>query len=199
MIKHIVLLGILMTAGFLYWTERTITHGPGVVAPEAPAQNHGFGIKKFDHNGYRVHPLARFKAEARILSKEWYFKGRLADVSPVDFMVGWGPMSDERILNEVLIKQTDRYFHWQMTHYPIPLNKMVRHTANIHIVPSSDEVESELRKVRIGHVVQLEGLLVEVKASDGWSAKSSLTRNDYGEEASEILWVEKIKILDRQL
>lgn len=194
MIKHIVFFGIMMVAGYLYLTERTITHGPGEVAPDAPTQRHAFGERHFEHQGYRIEPLARFNSEVRLLSKEWYYNGQLAEISPVDFMVGWGPMSDERVLNEVLIKQNDRYFSWQLTHYPIPLNKMVRHSANIHLVPASEEVKAKLREVLKGHVVKLKGLLVEISDGNGWSAESSLTRKDYGEDASEILWLEELKI-----
>ncbi len=198
MLKHIIFLSILCVGGYLYMTERVITHGPGEVAPETPEQRHAFGIDDFEHNGYNVEPLARFNGEVRVLSKQWYYNGRLAEVSPVDFMVGWGPMSDERILNELLIKQSDRFFNWQMTHRPLPLQKMVRHSANIHLVPASDEVKAELKSVLKGHGIKLKGLLVKISDGNGWSAQSSLTRKDYGEDATEILWVEKVQIVERE-
>ncbi|MDZ7693483.1 MAG: hypothetical protein U5K69_20590 [Balneolaceae bacterium] len=137
---------LLLFSGYLYYTERVITHGPGVVAPDKPAQEHAFGVEEITFKDFILKPLAKFNAEARVLSKRAYTSDRLAEISPMDFFVGWGPMSDEKILNELLISQSNRYFDWQMTHRPIPLQQMVEHTANIHLIPSSDKINAEIRR-----------------------------------------------------
>ncbi|MDX1639456.1 MAG: hypothetical protein R3281_15930 [Balneolaceae bacterium] len=193
MLKHIIFIGILFVSGYLYLTERTITHGPGVVAPNAPTQEPAFAIKNPKHKDFTIRILSKFDMEARVLSKARY-SDKLANIAPMDVVVGWGPMSDERNLNEVLIKQTDRYFNWQMTNPPIPLHKMVEHTANIHLAPSTPQIKKKIWEIREGHIVSMKGYLIEVSSGDGWSLKSSTRRNDYGKEASELLWIEEIQL-----
>ncbi|MDR8391005.1 hypothetical protein NC796_07645 [Aliifodinibius sp. S!AR15-10] len=193
MLKHVIFLGILFVSSYLYMTERTITHGPGVVAPSEPVQQQAFGIKDIKHNGFKVKPLAEFNIEARVLSKARYHD-KLAEFAPLDLVVGWGPMSDEKNLNEILIKQSERYYDWQITHQPIPLHKMVQKSANIHLAPSTPEIEKKIWDIRKGHIVKLKGYLVEASTQDGWSLKSSLKRDDYGKDGSELMWVKEIEI-----
>jgi hypothetical protein len=49
--------------------------------------------------------------------------------------------------------------------------------------------------VRTGSVVRLEGYLVEARADDGWRWRSSLTREDTGNGACELVWVERLDVL----
>ncbi|WP_395259815.1 hypothetical protein [Halalkalibaculum sp. DA3122] len=175
-------------------TERTITHGPGVVAPSEPTQTPAFGIKDLQKGAYSITPLAKFTAEARVLSKKRYSSDKLSDLSPLDVMLGWGAMSDEKHLDEILITQSERYFEWQMSDPPIPLHQMVRHTANVHLIPSSPEIRSKILEIRRGHIVTVKGYLVEARTPDGWSHKSSMRRDDFGKEASELVWVNELQL-----
>lgn len=194
MLKHIVFIVILVGGGYFFWTTRPVTHGPGIVAPSEPTQRHAFGIRNIDFKTYEIEPLAEFNIEARVLSKK-YYSDRMNEVAPYDFVLGWGPMSDERNLEHMLIKQSDRYFDWEMTAPPIPRTEMIKHTANVHLAPSTQQIEEKLGKVRMGHVVQIKGYLVKIEAADGWSIKSSLRRNDYGKDASEVIWIKEFEIL----
>ena len=51
-----------------------------------------------------------------------------------------------------------------------------------------------IKGARKGQVVALEGYLVKVISKDGWWWKSSLTRNDTGNGACEVIWVEEVEI-----
>ena len=51
-----------------------------------------------------------------------------------------------------------------------------------------------IKNVRTGHVVALEGYLVKVDSQDGWWWRSSLTRNDTGNGACEVVWVNEVEI-----
>ena len=55
------------------------------------------------------------------------------------------------------------------------------------------DAAQELRSVRPGEVVHLEGFLVDVKRDDGWHWNTSLTREDTGAGACEIVLVETIR------
>ncbi|NOY05236.1 MAG: hypothetical protein GXO82_01150 [Chlorobi bacterium] len=64
----------------------------------------------------------------------------------------------------------------------------------MHIIPASEKVESRLDDVYRGSIVTLSGYLVKVTAEGDWRWKSSLTRNDVGDGACELFWVEKILV-----
>ena len=71
-----------------------------------------------------------------------------------------------------------------------------RNSANMHMIPANDDVADALDEVRVGNVVSLRGYLVEARAGDGWRWRSSLTRNDTGARACELVHVERAIIRD---
>jgi hypothetical protein len=137
-----------------------------------------------------LQPLAGFSVDARVLSREDYSLGREADLSPTDLALGWGRMRDDAVLSQLSIDQSNRWYHyrWQGAP-PIPVDEIVRSSANLHMIPSSDVVAKELARVRKGDRVRIEGWLVEADAPDGWRWRSSLTREDSGSGACEVVYV----------
>lgn len=129
-----------------------------------------------------------------MLSSKSYSVGREADLSPVDLALGWGPMSDETILNKVDISQSHRFYYWHVDEFPIPRREIETHSANMHMIPADDRIEKMLKSVRPGEVVKLSGYLVQVNASDGWHWKSSLTREDTGNGACEVVYVKELVV-----
>lgn len=171
-----------------------ITHGPGMVAPYTPEQETIVSGEQFPYKDYQITPLATFQLEARVLSIKRYRSGRESDLSPVDLALGWGPMSDETVLEEVQIRQSNRFYHWRVKHLPIPRKEIEQNSANMHIIPANQEIRKVLKNIRKGHVVEIEGYLVKVNAEDGWWWQSSLTRKDTGGGACEVVWVEEMEI-----
>jgi hypothetical protein len=78
--------------------------------------------------------------------------------------------------------------------FPIPRRDIEIHSANMHMIPATAEVERQLLRVRPGQVVALMGYLVEVRGRDGFRWRSSLTREDTGNGACELVWVEKLDV-----
>ena len=150
----------------------------------------------YDYDGHAITPLASFQLEAKVLSTKGYTWGREADFSPIDFALGWGPMADDAVLDRIEISQSGRWYQWRTSVYPIPRRSIETSSANMHLIPSSSDVASTLHKVEPGHVVRLLGYLVEVKSHDGWQWRSSLTRDDTGDGACELVLVKKLVILD---
>jgi hypothetical protein len=60
------------------------------------------------------------------------------------------------------------------------------------MIPANNQIEAQLKSARVGQIVAFKGQLVEVKANDGWHWKSSLTRNDTGAGACELVFVESL-------
>ena len=68
------------------------------------------------------------------------------------------------------------------------------HSANMHMIPKDEAVQEVLERVRKGDVVYIRGKLVRVNTTDGWHWSSSLSRNDTGKGACEIIYVEEVDI-----
>jgi len=175
--------------------DQDTTLGPGIYAPDDPVQISS-NAPSFEYNGYTITPLAEFWIQAKVLSKKKYSTGREADVSPVDLALGWGRMSDESVLDELKIWQSNRWYRWRTDDFPIPRQEIESHSGNMHIIPASDIILSILNTVRKGDIVEFSGKLVRVDADDGWHWVSSLRRSDVGDHSCEVVWVEEIMIHD---
>ncbi|MES2554473.1 MAG: hypothetical protein V4588_12525 [Pseudomonadota bacterium] len=179
---------------YQHFHHRPVVHSPGITAPDAPAQNTIHSANSFTHNGYQLTPLADFAIEARVLSVKRYSLGREADLSPVDLALGWGPMSDQAVLEKIDISQGNRFYFWHVDEFFIPREEIETHSANMHMIPADREVEKSLNSIRQGQIVSLRGYLVEARASDGWMWRSSLSRTDTGNGACEVVLVKSISV-----
>lgn len=192
------LFAAILFAGWLWFGESgAIDHPPGVLAAHAPYQGDiGRLPKKMEKPGYVIEPLARFSVEARVLRAEHYYLDRGADLAPVDLALGWGTMSDTAVIEKLKITQGGRFYRWEPLErvLPIPRRDIETQSANMHMVPADDDVARLLKGARRGHIVKLSGYLIEARAPDGWRQRSSLTRNDTGAGACEIIWVERIEL-----
>ena len=137
-----------------------------------------------------LRPLAGFSVEARVLSREDYRFDREADFSPLDLALGWGRMTEDAVLSQLDISQGGRWYRYRWTDAPpIPVDEIVRSSANMHMIPADDAVAAALRRVERGQRVRIDGWLVEVNAGEGWRWRSSLTREDSGDGACELVFV----------
>lgn len=183
---------LLILAVFALWNwlhQRPVHYGPGVQAPDAPLQT-VTDAPPFRFGDVRLTPLAGFEIRALLLSREAYHFGREAALSPVDFAVGWGRMSDGAVLKTIDISQSHRFFWWHVQDFPIPRREIETSATNIHLIPADRSVERAIDRLRVGQVVHLRGKLVRADAEDGWHWLSSLTREDTGDGACELLYVE---------
>ena len=193
--KRWLLIGLVAWGGYTHWSKRAVEHGPGVVAPKAPLQTSFSDSTPFEFKGYSITRLAEYDVDARVLSREDYRVGREAELSPTDFGIGWGRMSDESVLKNIDISQSGRFMHWRVQEFPIPQREIETSAANMHLIPSDAAVERQIAKVRKGQVVHMRGYLVRADASDGWHWISSLSREDAGAGACELFWVENVSVL----
>jgi hypothetical protein len=183
-------------AAYLFWPESEISRPPGVMVPETPRQQLTPQGKSWSQGDYVITQLAEFRIRARVLHIEHYASGRESDLSPLDLALGWGPMSDSEVLDQISISQGHRWYHWHAKHLPIPANVITANSANMHMIPSEESVEETLDSIEKGNIILLSGYLVAVKSTDGWSWRSSLSRTDDGQGACELVWVEKADILE---
>ena len=191
---RLLLIVLCLYGAWSYWQGRAIDHPPGVLVATKPVQAElGGKSVPFQKEDYTLTPLARFEIEARVLARENYRFDRGADLSPVDLALGWGPMSDSAVLDTIDISQRGRFYYWSTDRFRIPRRVIETHSANMHLIPADGVIENQLDRVRPGHLVRLQGYLVEARANDGFRWRSSLTRDDTGNGACELIWVEQIE------
>jgi hypothetical protein len=165
----------------------------GVLAPGEPSQV-DTSPRTWTRGDAHFTALARFDIRARVLSTSHYFFDQLSGISPVDLALGWGRMSDSDVLAGIRINQGGRFYYWRSRSrkLPIPMDEVISHSANMHMIPADENVKQTLLDVRTGEIVTLSGFLVEVDRPNGWSWRSSLTRTDTGPGACEVVWVERV-------
>ena len=162
-----------------------VERGAAPLQSEVPSSIPALSIE-----GATLQPLAGFSMEARVLGREDYRMGREADFSPTDLALGWGRMTEDAVLAQLNISQGGRWYRYSWRRDPpIPVDEIVRSSANMHMVPADDAVAAALRDVDAGDRVRIDGWLVQVNTPDGWRWRSSLTREDSGGGACEVVYV----------
>ncbi len=202
---HAVLAMALCAAALWWWTARSPAPQPmnaagacplppAVAAGDAPLQTDAPSLRPFSLRGYALQPLAGFSVDARVLSREDYSFGREADLSPTDLALGWKRMADDDVLSRLSLSQSGRFFRYSWRDQP-PLDpaEIVRSASNMHMIPANDAIADALKKVRRDDRVRIDGWLVQADATDGWRWRSSLSRDDSGSGACELVYVCSIR------
>ena len=164
---------------------------PQVLADDEPLQSPvPPSLAPFRLAKAQLQPLAGFSVDARVLSREDYHIGRESDLSPTDLALGWKRMRDDAVLSRLSISQSSRWYHYRWSgDAPLPPAEIAQSSANMHMIPSNAAVAASLHRVRPGDHVRVDGWLVEADEADGWHWRSSLTRDDVGDGACEVVYV----------
>ncbi len=162
-------------------SNRPIERAPGVLVPDDPVQQELAGAAPLRHQEYELTPRAAFSLEARVLSAEGYRWDGGADLAPVD---------DSTMLGRFKVTQGARFYTLYPQDEAVDLALALRHSANMHLIPSTDAVRRTLGSARAGQLVSLRGLLVDAARPDGFRWRTSLTREDTGAGACELVYVE---------
>ena len=187
---------VIIIAG-LYFLFRTkeIKQPPGILAPNKPIQKVMPIKKTWEKDDFLYTAIANFEINTRVLSIRSYGSDDLSEFCPLDIAAGWGQMSDQNIVDQIDIKQQHRWYVWSTKRFPIPQEELEKSSANIHIIPSSEDIEDQFDDVIRGNIIFMKGYLVNVKSMENnreW--KTSTKRNDTGSGACEILWLQEISI-----
>ncbi|MEO7478291.1 MAG: hypothetical protein ABIT64_03550 [Lysobacteraceae bacterium] len=171
-------------------------HAPGELAAEAPEQHDLWHAATFRIKDFTITPLADFSVTARVLSRADYRFDRAAALSPTDLALGWERMSDSAVLAKLDIEQSGRWYtyRWSTEGPPIPKPEIIRSSANMHMIPADATVRYELKQVRPGDVVRIDGQLIEARRDDGSIWRSSMTRDDTGDGACEVVYVRSLLV-----
>lgn len=157
----------------------------------------------WEENGmtWTMQPRASYQISARVLGNKRYFDWQ-SSVVPRDLALAWGDMSDPAVDEWIRWRQSNRWYHSEWDgQLPYSQSYIASHTANVHIIPATDNLDKALRQVKENDLVYLEGYLVDLQVLDGarvGQVKTSLNREDTGDGACELLYVERL-IVNGQL
>ena len=140
-------------------------------------------------------PVATFAVEGRVLGRKNYSSDRESRFAPTDIAFGWSHMRDPDILAKLHITQSSRWYHYSWVgDPPIPLREIVQSSANMHMIPANARIEGALSDIDRDDIVRVDGYLVKVADNEGWAWQSSMTRQDSGAGACEVVYVCRLRV-----
>lgn len=175
-----------------WYAGRPFRQPDGILAADDPLQFDLPPIPSIPMGHWTLTPRAGYRLTARVLSTERYRFDAIADLTPQDVALGWGPMSDNRILAGIDVSQSHRFYFWRERQPLIPRELIVTHSANTHLIPATQAVARLLERLRPGQVVSLSGILVDGRRDDGTRISTSMTRTDQGAGACEVMYVSDV-------
>lgn len=194
--KKLLLVAILAAAGWLLWKQwKHEGSAPGTFLESEPNQHLTLAIP-FRKEGYTIYPVASFEVDALLYGRRSYDDGTSEGrLSPLDLALGWGALADGKMAGQISVTQRERAYFWQCEQLPMPAEKISQLSANMHIIPADQEVTRFLETLMPGQKVSLRGKLVNVSGPDNWRWVTSQTRNDTGDGACEVFYVEHASLI----
>ncbi len=193
-ILKVILAGYVAWGAWHWYANRPFYEPDGVLAQDEPQQTNVPNGEKLHMGRWTLTVRATYQVTARVLAREPYHFDALADLIPEDLALGWGPMSDNRVLRTLEISQSNRFYYWHMSAATtIGRDIIITHSANTHVIPQNSLIARQLARLRPGEVVTLSGELVDGVRSDGRWINTSLVRTDTGAGACEVMLVTDVR------
>ena len=187
----------LLTLGWIAWAitppVEPEARWRGHAAPVEPWQSSDDLPASWTDGEYTFQPLARFTIRALVLGRRDY-DDEVSSFCPTDLALGWGWMSDAELVAHTDVTYQQRWIdvRWPVK-TPVTPAELLRSCTNLHAIPASNLVRARLREVSRHEIVELTGYLVTVVHRDGREWKTSLSRDDEGMGACEVMWIEGLQ------
>ncbi len=174
---------------------------------EPPVQQAAEGGVQLEESGYSVNITFKYSYEidAVVLSARSYHGSSLGDrLAPKDLALGWGTVAEYNDRIDFHWSQSGRWYYWRVNSdtdlSPVGgSGGVAKQSANNHIIPADDSVKKQLGRVKKGDHVIITGYLVDLRGEkpDGsyFTWNSSVSRDDTGDGACELIYATDIRIL----
>ncbi len=206
-IIRIIILIIIIVAAVAFYRDRAGVRR-SVAGIRAPIQEEAKGVTKTTVKGWnvRIEYQYSYDIEALVVHTKRYSGSGLGDqLAPVDAALAWGDVAKYNDSIDFHWGQARRWYTWKVNSYeelaPVGAEYEVGiQSSNNHLIPSTRELEKQVKKLRTGDHVRIKGYLVNIDGtkSDGstfwWN--SSTTREDTGDGACEVFYVTELQWLD---
>ena len=150
--------------------------------------------------------VAEYRIKGLVIGVDHYLSGSLYDrVSPLDISLAWGEAAAHNNLirwqrgNRQMEAKVSRMAEWIIGEQA---SKIFTQYSNNHIIVDDDTLRNKLMNVSVGDYIELSGYLVDITVHDKddqlayYELKSSLRRDDNGDNSCEVLYVTRMEQLD---
>ena len=202
LILIVVLVGVL---AYSWYTSRPAKNG--ISGIREPIQTPASGSAQFAKAGYDVNITYKYAydIEGLVVHTHRYNGLGIGDrLAPVDIALAWGKVAEYNDRIDFHWSQANRYVLWETDTYeeiaPVGYEKGVnKQCSNNHVIPADSSIRNKLKSIKAGSRVRIKGYLVNVKAtkSNGtyFTWNSSVTRDDSGGGACEVIYVTEVQVL----
>ena len=197
---------------FMFWNikkdsmRRAIENIDDFFNIPAPIQQSASGqvIKTIDNTEVEITFKNSYILAGRVVDVQPYFPTKVQNkLSPIDIGVTWGFLARDENHNTVKWSSAGNRFLTFKTSNPKLMNDMTRvtqHLSNNHLIPADDEIEKQIKALKVDDYIKIEGYLVNVYYTVGTNGyftwNSSTSRSDKGDGACEIIYVTKLSWLE---
>ena len=154
-----------------------------------------------DGKTYVIEKQFAYEVHGEVLSASTYDVTWTNDFADVDLGLIWGPRR-EAMQQRFKFFQMGRWLFWRTPDQPTPdeRQEVTTHISNNHLIPAdgSRHLEWAFRQLSKGDRVRVKGALVRISDAGGaLYAQSSTSRDDIGDGACEVVWVDELQIGER--
>lgn len=201
-VKIVIIIVALCGAAYFFNASKTVTRS--VYGIGEPQQIKATGSKqiKVDDWDLNMDFKAQYNIEALVIHTKNYKGSSVTDMlSPKDLALAWGDIAAKNGEIDFNWSQSGRWYYWSLPSAE-EANKaggtgyINTHSANCHIIPADDNVKKQLKAIKQGDHITIDGYLVYIngKCTDGrtfcWN--SSLSRSDTGNGSCEVIYAKSI-------
>ena len=150
------------------------------------------------YEGNQVQPLSSADLMGRVLAITQYPRSGFGQVSHTDLVLGWGPMSDNRVLDHLKITQADRGTNIVLdSAAPITLPAADDSSITLSVYSDYFVHSAALDAIRIGDVVRIVGWRMRARNASGttWEGGSGHERKG---QSSALILVLKLQVNDEK-
>ena len=152
---------------------------------------------KINRKPLKITPLADFDITGIVVSTKKYHSGFDAKVVPLDIGIVWGDVAKEEYLRHIHFEQIVRFLRYRFTGaVPFDYDYLNKNVANIHVMSANSKLKRVLNSIKKNDKVQLKGYLIHISSINDsrYYRRSSLTRDDTGDGACEVMWVNYVRV-----
>jgi len=205
--KSRIVLLILVSASVAVWYShaKRATQAPrpadGVLVGAAPRWgaasigNHA-SYMPLGHN--EALPTGALDITGRVLARKTYPSTGFGDQLTLDLVLGWGSLSDNRVLDHVSIRQENRSMQIDpQPGFPLKLDDAYASAINLSVYSDYFENRSILESIRVGDVVRMVGWTLRLRNPQGETWDGGVDHEHYPRRAV-VVSVLKLQINDQK-
>ncbi len=149
---------------------------------------------------------AKYTVWGLVVNNTHYDSDSITDkLSPLDIGLAWGDMAQNNHLvkwnrgHRHITASINALYHWFINK---STGELFKQYSNNHLIFTDAELLKKAESLQLGDYVKIKGYLVDAEAHKNtepaikYELKTSLTREDEGEDSCEVLLVTQIEVLD---